>query len=447
MSAALLLTPQFDWRNPEYVGVFATRMQQLAQLRANPHALPAIHAFYREHPAQFINDWGVTHDPRNPERGLPASVPFLLFPRQVQLIEFVMERWRGQEPGLIEKSRDMGASWLIMSLAVTLCLFNRGLTIGVGSRKEQLLDNAGDPNSLFFKARMFHESLPSEFRGVITSAHMRLIFPGTQGAIVGEAGDQIGRGARTSLYFVDEAAYLERPELIEASLSATTNCRIDVSSVNGLNNPFALRRFGGKVPVFTMHWRSDPRRDDAWYAKQVRELAPVVVAQEIDIDYRGSVEGQLIPSAWVQAAIGAAEALGIQPTGQKYAGFDVADEGRDLNAFAGRHGIVLQHLHSWGGKGSDIFKSTVRVMNYCDTYGYYDGFYFDQDGLGAGVRGDADQINRERAAAGKRRFQSKAVPRQWPCVAAGGGNGEATQEQGFLCELQIDGVLGTAHEV
>ncbi len=54
--------------------------------------------------------------------------------------------------------------------------------------------------------------------------------------------------------------------------------------------------------------------------------------------------------------------------------------------FAGRHGIVLQHLHSWGGKGSDIFKSTVRVMNYCDTYGYYDGFYFDQDGLGAGVR-------------------------------------------------------------
>jgi phage terminase large subunit len=59
---------------------------------------------------------------------------------------------------------------------------------------------------------------------------------------------------------VDEAAHLERPELIEASLSQTTNCRIDMSSVRGMANPFAAKRWAGKVEVFIFDWREDPRR-------------------------------------------------------------------------------------------------------------------------------------------------------------------------------------------
>ena len=32
------------------------------------------------------------------------------------------------------------------------------------------------------------------------------------------------------MFFVDEAAYLERPALIEAALTATTDVRIDIST-------------------------------------------------------------------------------------------------------------------------------------------------------------------------------------------------------------------------
>ena len=49
--------------------------------------------------------------------------------------------------------------------------------------------------------------------------HMRLVFPDTGALISGEAGDNIGRGNTTSLYFVDEAAFLEHPVMVEASLS------------------------------------------------------------------------------------------------------------------------------------------------------------------------------------------------------------------------------------
>lgn len=389
----------FDFRQPDYVAVFQRRIATLQRIRTTPAALSAMKLFYRDNPAQFINDWGVTFDPRNVERGLPAMVPFLLFPRQTEWVDWVVDHWRKQRPGLTEKTRDMGMSWLSVSLACTLCLFQQGMAIGFGSRKEEYVDRIGAPKSLFHKARVFMSNLPVEFRGgwnIGTDApHMRLNFPETGSNISGEAGDNIGRGDRASIYFVDEAAFLERPMLVEASLSQTTNCRQDISSPNGMGNPFAQKRFSGKIDVFTFHWRDDPRKDDAWYAKQVDELDPVTVAQEIDIDYAASVEGVLIPGAWVRSALDAHVKLGIKPTGVRSGSLDVADEGRDTNAFCGSHGVVIECLEEWSGKGDDIFGTVQRVFGLCDQHNY-GRFKYDADGLGAGVRGDARVINEGR---------------------------------------------------
>ncbi|MFA6213397.1 MAG: hypothetical protein WC714_28430 [Candidatus Obscuribacterales bacterium] len=388
----------FDFKNPDYAEVFAWRAERLQRIRLNSEALPALRAFYRDNPAQFITDWGMTFDPRNAERGLPSYIPFILFPRQEDYVTWLMERWIAQEPGITEKSRDMGMSWLTVAVASTLCLFREGLVIGFGSRKEEYVDKIGAPKSLFFKARKFVEMLPAEFRGSWSpkdAPHMRVNFPDTGSCLAGESGDGIGRGDRASIYFVDESAFLERPLLVDASLSNTTNCRQDLSSVNGMNNPFAEKRHSGKIPVFTFHWRDDPRKDDEWYAKQVSVLSPVVVAQEIDLNYSASIEGVLIPSEWVQAAVDAHVKLGFEPSGKREGALDVADEGHDLNAFAGRYGVVLEYLEAWSGKGSDIYATVLKSFSICDDLSY-DGFKYDADGLGAGCRGDARVINDNR---------------------------------------------------
>lgn len=396
----------FDFRAPDYVQVFEWRAERLKRIRANPNVLPALSTFYRDNPAQFIIDWGMTFDPRNVERRLPAAIPFLLFPRQEEWVEWFLDKWRTQSPGLTEKSRDMGLSWLTVGVAATICLFQEGVVAGFGSRKEEYVDKIGSPKSLFHKARMFLTLLPPEFRGgwdpLKHAPHMRIHFPETSSVMAGEAGDGIGRGDRASFYFVDEAAFLQRPLLVDASLSQTTNCRQDISSANGMANPFAQKRHAGKIPVFTFHWRDDPRKDDAWYQAQKRKIDnSVIVAQEIDISYTASVEGVLIPSEWVQSAIDAHRKLGVAPTGLRSGALDVADEGVDQNAFCGAHGILVEHLESWSGEGSDIYKTVERAFLLCDTHGY-SAFNYDADGLGAGVRGDARVINDGRKQCGAR---------------------------------------------
>lgn len=387
-----------DYRNPNYTDIFQQRIRRLERMRNDPGILPALKIYYRENPIDCIADWGVTLDPRNIQRGLPSVIPLVPFPRQREWLQWIVDRWKASEDGLTEKSRDMGCSVNVMALLSTLCLFNDSFVAGVGSRKEDLVDRVGDPDTLFYKARMFLGYLPPELRGgwsesnKALSSHMKLDFPQTGSVIKGEAGNNIGRGGRASIYVVDESAYLQNGASVDAALSQTTTCRIDLSSVNGRDNPFAEKRFSGKVPVFTFNWKEDPRKDDAWYQRECGRLNPLIVAQEIDLDYSASKAGILIESAWVQAAIDAHVKLGILPTGKRKGALDVADEGIDKNAFAGRYGIMLEHLEAWHGKGSDIFATSERAAGICDVRGYRE-FDFDSDGLGVGVRGDMRVIN------------------------------------------------------
>lgn len=395
----------WDWKNPDYAVIFRDRIRRLEWLRAQGSGvIEDLKAYYRDdNYADFISDWGVTFDPRLADRGLPTLIPFLIFPKQREWIAFVLRKWREHRRGISEKSRDWGLSYGAVALSCSMCALNNGMQIGFGSRKAEYVDSSKDPKSLFWKARLFMEHLPQEFAGGYVpwrdSTHMRMWFPDTQSVMTGEAGDQIGRGDRSSMHFVDEAAYLERPELVEHSLSQTTNCRIDMSSVNGMNNPFAKNRHEGKIEVFVCDWRDDPRKDDAWYAKQCDELDPVTVAQEIDRDYLASVEGVVIPGVWARALVDAHKVLGIADAGQRHATLDVADEGRDKNAFCGTQGVEIDYLEERSGKGSDIFETVEWAFLMCDAQGAR-MLRYDADGLGAGVRGDARVINARRQGQG-----------------------------------------------
>jgi phage terminase large subunit len=397
----------FDWLHPDYEAEWRARAERLRRLRATPGAIAAAKVYYRSHPADFISHFGVTTDPRSIAKGKPSLIPFLLWSRQIELIAWIMERWRRSEPGTVVKSRDVGASWCAMALLGTLAVFERGFAAGIVSATEVKLDRADDPDTLMYKAREFLKHLPIEFRGGYVeeknSSYLRLTIPATGSTITGEAGENAGRGGRKSLVIADESSHFLHPKAVDAALAATSECRIDLSSVRGTANSFYERATNSNIPRFDITWRDDPRKDAAWYEQLRGKFDPALIGAEYDCNFLASTERQLIESAWIDSIIGAHYKLEIPPTGVRVAALDVADQGSDRNAFVGRHGILVAHAQSWSGAGSSIFASVVRTMGLCDEF-RYSRFMYDVVGLGAGVGGDAEEINRQRAAAGRPRI-------------------------------------------
>ena len=382
-----------DWHHPDYSQVWADRGAALQRLEAASDGdFAAVMAFYSTHPADWITDWGMTFDPRNVELGLPATAPFILFPKQVEAVEWVIARWRAREDGVIEKSRDMGVSWICAAVAVWMWTFHPGVVVGFGSRKEDYVDRIGDPSSLFWKIRAFIRMLPPRMRpkGYDEDKHapfMRVLNPENGSSIIGEAGSNIGRGARTSIYFKDESAFYERPEQIDAALSQTSNCKIDVSTPNGEGNSFWKKRFGGRLPVFVFDWRDDPRKGDAWYARQKATLDPVVLAQEVDRDYSASIGNSYIGGDVVTVAMSRGPA-DVLPTGNLRVGLDVARFGDDKCVLTFRRGRVVLKQSHWGK--TDLMSTAGRVKQEVNAFRQSKGTHLEQIavdtvGVGAGV--------------------------------------------------------------
>lgn len=353
---------------------------------------------YKNDCVRFIADCVITYDPRNPPKGLPSKMPFVLFPKQIALVEFILGLTENQEDGLVEKCRDAGATWVCSAVSVWMWLYQPGSAVGWGSRKEQLVDKLGDANSIFEKIRMIiralpHYCLPRYFVEKEHLCYMKCLNPENDSTITGEAGDNIGRGGRSSIFFKDESAYYERPELIEASLGDNTEVQVDISSVRGEGTVFHRKRMSGAVGVFVMDWRDHPGKTQEWYdkrkAKAEAQGLTHIFAQEVDRDYSAAVEGIFIPSEWVKAAIDSHIKLGIKPSGEKRSGLDVADEGGDNNVQIDMYGQVVTYIDRW--REGDTVETAKRAWNHC-VENAIEKLIFDSIGVGAGVKGKTREL-------------------------------------------------------
>lgn len=403
----------FDGRTwpPNYDAILDWRIETLAMLRADATLMEGARAYYAQHWDRFIDHWMTTYDPRNAgQPGKMAYMPFCLFPKQREYILFIRERLATQTGGLIEKCRDVGLTWLSGAVSVCMWLFVPGAAVGWGSRKEDLVDKLGDPDSIFEKMRILIRMLPKEFRpkGFSVEDHMpfmRIVNPVTGATITGESGDNIGRGGRKLIYFKDESAHYVRPEKIEAALSENTRIQIDISSVNGIGNPFYNRREAGidwspmmfipqeKTAIFVFDWSDHPEKTREWYEKRKKKFfdegLATVFAQEVDRDYQASISGTIIKKDWIAAAIDADKKLGFKISGGTFAGLDVADGGTDTNACVVRKGVGILSAEDWGE--DDTGKTTRRAIKSVEGLGDVE-LQYDSIGVGAGVKAEYNRL-------------------------------------------------------
>lgn len=392
--------PRIDVWPPDYKKEKKRRLKIILKAQEDRYTRIALMKFYKTHPIEWIDDFCHTFDPRATEN---RFMPFVLFKRQRDFVTFLWECLNDKQSGLVEKARDIGASWLCCAFAAWLFLFHEGSTIGFGSRKAEYVDKPDDPKAIFPKIRQILKHvpvwmMPEGFKWTEHSTYMKLVNPANLASITGESGDNIGRGGRTTIFFKDESAHYENPESIEAALGDNTDVQIDISSVNGTNNVFYRRRMAGEIweqgkkiargltRIFIFDWRDHPAKTQEWYEerrmKAEREGMLHIFAQEVDRDYAGSVENVIIPAEWIRAVIDAHKVLGISDDGEKRAGQDVADGGGDKNALVIGYGVVCKFGRHWGGEAGEAAKVALPL---CIEYGVT-SLAYDSIGVGSGFK-------------------------------------------------------------
>ena len=277
----------------------------------------------------YINVFGVTYDPRHKE--CPA-LPFITYEFQDEL---TLEILRAIESGksedlLAEKSRDMGVSWICVTVLEHQWHFKPLRSFLFGSRTEDYVDKTGNPKALFQKIDFLHEYQPSWLLPTGRSlgakdkgrTHMHLLNADNGSVIDGEAsGKDFGRGDRRTAIFCDEFAADEKGAEANAASSQSSPVRIFNSTPQGTGNEFYVIRHNKRATILTYHWSRHPekakglytsvkgrleildteyrfpkdypficdgKKRSPWYDHECGRFAEWQIAQELDINYEGA---------------------------------------------------------------------------------------------------------------------------------------------------------------
>lgn len=353
---------------------------------ADPELRQLIRATCQTSLRTWAQDWCWAYDPRLVGMlGLNGVIPFVHFPKQVELLDWIQEVLANGDNGLIEKSREMGVSYILTQFAQWGWQYVDGFSFAFGSRKLDMADTLDDPDSLLEKVRINIRMqpaflLPRGFQIAKHSKHKLIINPANGNTLSAEGGDDQGRGGRKTARCLDEYASQPRAKRIDAAVSNTCRSVFYVSTPKGMGNDFAHKRFSGKLPVFTISYKDDPRKDELWLQEQWAKWDALTVEQEILLNYSATVEGVAIPADWVRAAVYRGSAP-VHP-GHRVAGLDVADGGTNLNVYIARQGPVTIRVVDW--RGIDITSTGHTAAREADSDGC-ERLQYDRVGVGAGI--------------------------------------------------------------
>lgn len=96
-------------------------------------------------------------------------------------------------------------------------------------------------------------------------------------------------------------------------------------------------------------------------------------------------EAAIIKRSFLDSCIDAHIKLGIDPSGKKRIGFDIADDGGDLNSTVLAHGQVCLSVDKWKGQEDELLKSCSRAYRLACEH----GAEIDYDSIGVGASAGA----------------------------------------------------------
>jgi hypothetical protein len=217
----------------------------------------------------FINVFVYTYDPRKTFYTI-VDLPFILFEAQEKFALDIRQAIDDQTDLALEKSRDEGATWIVLAVLLHLWLFEEGGSSLIGSITEDLVHKSGDMSTLFPKLEYMVDNLPKwlkpkEYDSKQHSNYMRLKNPELNNIITGATGDHFGRSGRVRATFMDElpAWANGRDDKAWTSSQQTTKSRIAIGTPlgqYGLYYNLVTNTGNAAIRKARIHWTDDPRK-------------------------------------------------------------------------------------------------------------------------------------------------------------------------------------------
>jgi hypothetical protein len=217
------------------------------------------------------------------EQSIYKHLPFVTWDCQDECIEKLINSIRYGGDLLVDKSREMGATWIVLGAFFAEWLLVPDSTFLVISRKEEYVWKRGNPDTLYWKLEYLLKNLPHWVTPAVDLSERHLQNLANGSVIDGESTNaDVGAGGRRQAIMCDEFARVNAADAdwIADTLSDTTPARIFNSTPTSRGHPFGQLRFGGRVPVFTLGWWRHPWKVQGHYESP--EIDQIVI---YDLEY------------------------------------------------------------------------------------------------------------------------------------------------------------------
>lgn len=241
-------------------------------------------SIYQARPEESLMSLDLDDDWDSEDESNGWVTPFIPYVFQLYYWDFQHRAFRTKGPKgdvAIVKSRQMGMSYMACALFAHLWMTKKPFQGRLLSRKEDLVDEVNNPDSLFWKIRMMLESQPSWLLSAFApgfswkdhSLNASLTNPDNYNHLAGESTNATaGRGGAATAILLDEFAFMRGMMGIWTATRAATKHRIAISTVNlKLGSGFhdLVTQEDGEGPaVLHIPYYLHPHHDQEWFENE-----------------------------------------------------------------------------------------------------------------------------------------------------------------------------------
>ena len=289
-------TPHYDLVPKDFDANIAYRKELLQLAGADEQAAAQIKTMCAEDMLFYVNTFCWTYSPKDSISGYPLT-PFITYEFQDEAMMELLNCIDTGQDAATPKSRDMGASWMGLTVIEWCWHFRDYLSFLMVSRKQDLVDDSGNPASLFWKIDFLHKSQPRwllpEGRWLgKKDPNRKLLHLGNadNGSVIdGESTTgNLGVGDRRTALFIDEFGAFPTDDgyAVLRGTRDVTNCRLFNSTPRG-QNAFYDVCTKTAARIIRMHWSRHPLKCLGLYESN-KDTGEVKLLD----NYRGMVDVQ-----------------------------------------------------------------------------------------------------------------------------------------------------------